>query len=327
MSLYNNIEKIKYSKATSEVINLKEYIVFENERKQEKYVVFKFVNNVSQQLLGMEFEVFEYNIDGDIVESTVVVYDKPLAGPNAEFVPNAKLKVNYACKTISVKLHKAAYDRFLWKEGEYEDNSYKFEHFHRDEQSRGTAPAAPAKKERIPNPPRKKPQKVSGKKFELKNQTKKNIARFPAVFLAFVFIAASVFVGVSLYFFKDRSKRFTLQDYKLRLVDATAKTVSIYGYVGEDDELVIPGKIGDYTVTRIQSGAFKDCKATSITINVDPSANGWYYIEKEVFVNCKNLSYVYSEGEIIVACTKAQLCKGCSPEIRMSNATFYSETE
>ena len=41
MSSYNNVEKIKYASEDC-VVNLEEYIVFENERAEEKYVVFKF---------------------------------------------------------------------------------------------------------------------------------------------------------------------------------------------------------------------------------------------------------------------------------------------
>ena len=304
MSSYNNIEKIKYTKSTSEVVNLKEYIVFENEREEEKYIVFKFINNVNQQLLGMEFEVSQYNIDNALIQTSIVIYDKFLAKANEEFVPEAKLKVNYDCKTISVRLIKAAFDRFLWNEGEYEDNSYKFEHYYRDEQSQKAAPAAEKKAK---NKDDGKTQKIKGKKFEFKNQTKKNIARFPAVFLAFVFIAVCVFVGVSLYFFKERSDKFTIDSFKLRVVDGN--DVSIYGYVGEAETLEIPPKIGGYSVVLIESGAFTDGTMRSVTINTPLT------IAKHAFVNCKKLSVIYSAERITLLCEPEEICKGCSPAI------------
>ncbi len=233
MSSYNNIEKIKYTKSTSEVVNLIEYIVFDNEREEEKYIVFKFVNNVNQQLLGMEFEVNQYNIDNELIEKSVVIYDKFLAKATESFVPAAKLKVNYACKSISVKLLKAAYDRFLWNEGEYEDNSYKFEHYFRDEQSK--KPSAPAENSGKKGKKDDKKQKSSGKKFELKNQTKKNIARFPAVFLSIVFIIICAFVGVSLYFFKDRAEKSA--------DGSSVKEAGVYA-CAPDDEAGTPLKLG-----------------------------------------------------------------------------------
>lgn len=208
MSSYNKIEKIKYTKPTSEVVNLEEYIVFENERAEEKYIVFKFINNVNQQLLGMEFEVRQYDIDNALVQSSVVVCDCFLAKANEEFVPESKLKIDYACKTISVKLVRAAFDRFLWDNGEYKDNSYKFEHYYRDETAGKPAPA-PAR------PERKKKERKAKKKFALVNQTKKNIARFPAVFLAFVFILVCAFVGFSIYLFRENPARYDLDADKI----------------------------------------------------------------------------------------------------------------
>lgn len=314
MGLYNNIEKIKYSKNTSEVVNLKEYILFENEREEIKYIVFKFINEVNQQLLGMEFEVSQYNLDGALIETSIVIYDKFLARENEEFVPNAKLKVNYGCKTISVKLLRATFERFLWNEGEYEDNSYKFEHYYRDEHAQNPAPApAPVRKEKKPE---KEKKKRIGKKFELKKQTKKNIARFPAFFLAFIFMAVSAFVGVSLYFFEKDSKRFTIDDFKLCI--AYNKNVSIYGYVGNDKVVEIPQKLGEYNVITIESGAFTDCKMERVEINADVK------IEKHAFVNCKNLKEIYSPAEVTIRIDNAEvdICKGCSPFISLTNIKY-----
>ena len=50
MSSYNNIEKIKYTKNQQDVVALKEYIVFDDEAKKEKLIVFKFINNLNQNL-------------------------------------------------------------------------------------------------------------------------------------------------------------------------------------------------------------------------------------------------------------------------------------
>lgn len=314
MSSYNNIEKIKYTQNTSEVVNLLEYIVFENELAEEKYIVFKFVNKVNQQLLGMEFEVNQYNVDNDLVEKSVVIYDEFLANPSENFVPNAKLKVNYACKTISIKLRKAAYDRFMWNEGEYEDNSYKFEHYFHDEKSQKPA-AKPADKKAK----KEKTKKPSDKKFELKNVTKKNIARFPAVFLAIIFIVVTAFVGVSLYFFEKRSDRFTLDNYDLRRIDGD--TVSIYGYDGgERDELIIPAQIKGYRVVRIESGAFTDCQMSGVTISSD------VILEKQAFVNCDKLAYIRSEYYVRVMCAPLDIFKGCAlnPSVQLFNADYIT---
>ena len=202
MSSYNNIEKIKYA-AEDCVVTLKEYIVFENERAEEKYVVFKFSNNVNQQLLGMEFEVSQFDIDNNLVEKSVVIYNKFLAKPVDEFVPKAKLKVNYACKTLSVRLVQAAFDRFIWKEGQFLDNSYKFRHYAEDEDKEAAKrqpPVAPLNF--IPFQPAPAPQSRKGRlPFTTKNTTRKNIAKFPAIFNAITCICSLVAIGIAIYFF------------------------------------------------------------------------------------------------------------------------------
>ena len=47
MSSYNNIRKIKYTKNPTDVVALQEYIIFEDSHANEKYVVFRFSNNVN----------------------------------------------------------------------------------------------------------------------------------------------------------------------------------------------------------------------------------------------------------------------------------------
>ncbi|MDE7082445.1 MAG: leucine-rich repeat domain-containing protein [Clostridia bacterium] len=296
MSSYNNIEKIKYASADC-VVTLREYIVFEDERAEEKFVVFKFSNNVSQQLLGMEFEVSQYDIDGNLVEKSVVIYNKFLAKPDQPFVPNAKLKVNYLCKTLSVRLVQAAFDRFIWKEGKYLDNSYKFEHYARDEDTEAAKYAAPVKQVKVKEPkPDPAPKRRKGKlPFTAKNSMRKNIARFPGVFNFFVCILIFVAIGLSIYFFNDRSTSFTLDNYDLKILDANTNTVTVTGYEGDGKNITIPATIGEYTVVRISGDAFKNSEITSVKFN-SPSL----YIESSAFEGCKSLKTVSSSGEITV---------------------------
>ena len=56
MNSFNNIERFKYTKNQEDVVSLSEYIVFEDERAQEKYAVLKLTNNLNQPL----YEVLEY---------------------------------------------------------------------------------------------------------------------------------------------------------------------------------------------------------------------------------------------------------------------------
>lgn len=295
MSSYNNIEKIKYSSEDC-VVTLQEYIVFEDERAEEKYVVFKFSNNVNQQLLGMEFEVSQFDIDNNLVEKSLVIYNKFLAKPVQSFVPNAKLKVNYACKTLSVRLVQAAFDRFIWKEGQFLDNSYKFEHYAEDEDTEAakkSVPAAPVKARA--QKPAPAPKKRKGLPFTAKNATKKNIAKFPAIFSTVVCLAAMGVMGFAVYDFTSKSDSFTINDFDVKVMDEDAKTVSVIGYGGESKSVTIPAMIEEYTVVRIGENAFRNSDIQSVRFNSTK-----LYIEGYAFGGCESLRTVSSEATITV---------------------------
>ena len=295
MSSYNNVEKIKYASEDC-VVNLEEYIVFEDERAEQKFVVFKFSNNVNQQLLGMEFEVSQYDIDGNLVEKSMVIYNKFLAKPVQSFVPNAKLKVNYACKTLSVRLVQAAFDRFIWKEGQFLDNSYKFEHYARDEDAEAAkkfVPAAPAKAQQYAPAPARRKGKLP---FAAKNATRKNIAKFPAVFNAITCILAIAGIGVSVYLFNTNSTSFVIDDvYYTIQEDGEVKTVAVTGYDGEEKNLTIPAEVNGYEVVRVKERAFENSDITTVQFS-----STYLYIEGYAFGGCKDLKTVTSVAEATV---------------------------
>lgn len=303
MSSYNEIAKIKYEEESSDPVTLSEYVLFGDERAQKKVIVFKFENNVNQQLLGMTFEVCQYDGEGALIEKSVVVYAKYLAKANETFVPKAKLPVDFDCAKISVKLVKAAFDRFIWDEGKYVDNSYKFKHYVHDEEliegrqavAASSAPQAEPRKE--PRP------RVYA--FSSRNVTRKNIAKFPAVFNWIICILIVAFIAVSLYFYRTQSKRTTLKDFDLKFVGGG---VSVCGYFGEydDGELVIPATIGDYTVVGIEKGAFRyDRSLTGVNIQASLT------VETGAFVNCKNLTSVTASDDCTLTVSEKAF-RGCT---------------
>lgn len=109
----------------------------------------------------------QYNVDGALIEKSVVAYNKFLASAEEDFVPKAKLRVSYRCTSISIRLIQAVFDRFVWKEGEYEDNCYKFTHFYRDEQApEGEEPTVGGEPKRTKKAKKEKPEKVKKAKEE-----------------------------------------------------------------------------------------------------------------------------------------------------------------
>ncbi|MCM1546443.1 MAG: leucine-rich repeat domain-containing protein [Clostridiales bacterium] len=291
MSSFNTVTKIKYTDKSSDPVTLNEYIVFEDDKSSRKYIVFRFNNNVTQQLLGMRFEVCQYNAAGDLIEKSVVVYNEFLAGAEEEFVPKAKLRVSFKCTSVSVRLIQAAFDRFVWNEGEFEDNTYKFGMFYSDETRPKEEDAAKSKRAKKINEPKVKPEKYKKSKypFVMKDVTSRNLTKFPLVFNVLIIILSLAFVFVTLYMFKKDTKKFTEGSYLLRIYDGG---VAVYGYTGDASNLVIPEELGSYKVTKIDSGAFKNSKISTVTFS------GVITVDTGAFTNCKNLTGVYTNYSI-----------------------------
>ena len=317
MSSYNNITKIKYTGTPTELVTLDEYIMFQDDKAKRKYIIFRFSNNVTQQLLGMQFEVCQYNVDGDLLAKSIVIYNKFLAGPEEEFVPKAKLRVGYRCTSISIRLIQAAYDRFLWKEGEYEDNSYKFDHFFHDEKLLARSGDAKTHNKAVKEEKEKKPkkQKKNKKRFSLRDATRKNLAKFPVFFNVIVFILVIGFVIASLVIFKNDGTKFTVGNYRLRMIGGGKDSVAIYGYTGTESQLVIPEKIEDYTVTKIDGGAFNKARITSV------SFEGKVTVAERAFENCASLTSVASGKAVTVMAGAFYKCEGITG-VNMPSATF-----
>lgn len=283
MSSYNRIEKIKYTKNPSDVVALHEYILFEDEKAEEKYVVFKFMNNMNQRLRELRFEVLQYDAENELVEKSVVVHDNFVAEQNAMFVPNAKLKVNYACKSLRVNLVFAAFDRVKWEQGELRDNSYEFGSYAKDigRASPGGKPPKTVQTISVPAP-----EEIPKHGFAIKNVFRRNIAVFPKVFFAFVCIALVAFVAVTLFLFKRSASKFSIDGFDLMKV--SEDSVNICGYDGTGSELTIPAKIGKYTVHKITTDAFKNAKVKSIVFETEEDI----VIESNAFANCNALTSV-----------------------------------
>lgn len=291
MSSYNCIEKVKYADNLSDAVSLDEYIVFADERNEKKYIVFRFSNNVNQKLFGMKFEVSQYDMHDNLIGKSVVVYNNFHAKANSSFVPKAKLGVQYACKRISVRLVQAAFDRVLWNEGDYVDNTYKFEHYARDERyiDETQRPRLPVTQQRPQTTPTK------GGPFSAKVITKKNIAKFPAVYYWITCIILLLAIAAGAILFPRMSKKFTIDGYDLQMIAGKENEVAICGYEGGEENLEVPGHIGEYLVTKIGKGAFNRLSATSITL-----PNSVNFIESGAFKNLKSLRTVSCASESLL---------------------------
>lgn len=283
MSSYNNIRKIKYTKTPTDVVSLHEYIMFEDSHAKEKYVVFKFSNNVNQRLFEFKFEVLQYNRDNELIEKSVVVHSNFVAEANDLFVPNAKLKVNFECESLEVRLEEAAFDRVIWHDGEFLDNSYRFEEYAENVTKQKAQPASGESKEK------KKKKKHKEKKqykigFNIRNISKRNHAAFPAVFNVILSIVFVALIVLSTFYFKQITGAFAVGDFVVK--ESSFGYVTIVNYSGNEEYIEIPDVLDEkYTVTKIADGAFRRSGIKTVEIKTSRDLT----IEGGAFENCSGL--------------------------------------
>ena len=239
------------------------------------------MNNVNQRLFEFQFEVLQYNKDNELIEKSVVVHNNFVAEANEPFVPVAKLKVNFECQSLEVRLESAAFDRVLWSNGEFSDNSYRFDSYAETVSKQEKAPAADTKKQKQET---KKKQYKFG--FNIRNIFRRNRAVFPAVFNV---IMCVIFVGLiiaSTFYFKSVTGAFAVDDFVVK--KSSSNTVTVLDYSGTNEKIEIPSKLGDYYVTAIANGAFTNSSVKSVEIKTEIPLK----IETGAFKDCSKLAMV-----------------------------------
>ena len=193
MISYKKVGRFLYTENAADVVALTEYILFEDAKAEARYALLKFINNLDQSLYGVQFEVLQYDADKNLLEKSLAVYDKFNAEAHQSFVPKAKLKLSPDCRSISVHLVSAEFDRIRWEKGEFTDNPYTFERYARD--------VAPAQKSAQPTPTAA-PRPTGPRLFIVRDITRKNFAAFPVVFHVLVVILVLAFVTASALWFR-----------------------------------------------------------------------------------------------------------------------------
>lgn len=279
MSSINKIKKIQYHKKSADIINLVEYIVFQNDVKLKKQIVFKFHNNLNQNIYSLQFEVSQYNEENLLIEKSIVEYDKFIENSrNNDFVPESRLNVNYDCARIECHLLKARFERVTWENGVYSPIPYTLDEFRKSsKKTQKPKQAAPVKV--------KKKEKVLKNDIRIKNVTGLNVPKGHLVYLtlATVILILGMFAGS--IFFKKKTNEYYDGTFQFS-VNEKNNTCIITGYESSIDEVVIPNQLGNkYTVLGIGKKAFKNSNVTKVTIDAYDLT-----IEDDAFYGSKNLT-------------------------------------
>lgn len=333
MNLFNNIEKFSYTEEEKKCVSLEEYIIFEDERNLEKYIVFKFRNNLLQDLHEMRFEVSQYDENKNLVERASLVYSGFSAQPEELFVPKAKLKANYLCKTISVKLIYAKFDTAFFENDKLSAATFSFEKYKEQinrekkknmtkKEIRQLKKSQKEEEKRIKREKRIDEQfsKIEAKNeflikekklkskylkhcFSVKNTSPRNTTPIANALLAIGFIAVLGFSVWSSFSFRNISAYFDDGDYSYLILDN--EKASIAKYYGHKEDIIIPTvskykRNGDIFAPLFKQSPDDDYEYRTIS-----------KIERECFMN-SNVKTISLQNPIAIGYKAFYNCKNLS---------------
>ena len=307
MTSYNSVKRIKYTnKATDEYVSLDEYILFESDNKDDKYIVFKFRNNIEQYLYEVGFVIYQYTEKDELVEKSSIEYKNFRAGNYETFVPDQKYKANKLCAYISVELKYALFEKLIYKDGVTKPIIYNFTDYLNDvkalEMREGYGVKLPADfnlKEKTENEPKnvvlsktqkKELSKLKRKKIYLQDITKQNKTNAMPIFNIIFSTVLIIFIAFIAMSFKDKTTIVRIDGVRYYL-DVWYDTATLQKVETDNDTFVIPDSIEGYKLKSIKSGAFQDSKIRILEIDADNID-----IQSGAFRNCTNLEIVSING-------------------------------
>ena len=127
-----------------------------------------------------------------------------------------------------------------------------------------------------------------------------------------------VYVYVETQTAKNTTKASTtspdeMQEYKYT-VDSTARTVTLTKYLGNSTSVIVPSKVGAYTVNKIGDGCFKDKNIKYVTIPETVE-----YIGVSAFYGCKNLVQIGFSPATYLTSIGAHAFDGCEKLTSLTN--------
>ena len=273
MSFFNSVERVVYRKKTEDPVILLQYIKFTDEKANEKYLLFKFKNNLTQRLKDMSVLVNLYDENNFLIGVTKFEYKNFVAKGLEEFAPTAKLLVNYNTKYIEVKVVRALFDTLVWEEETLkalERVSFENEVVldHKKEKS--------SKKVEVQKAPR------GSRKTKYKDVSKANRVVFPKVLTS---ILVLLLIGVTIfgvYYVKGGSGSLSDGNFEYEILNKDE--IVITSYLGNDSNITIPEMYKSYNVVSIETDAFKDSSVEIVNFN-----GGDIELKSNAFNNCESL--------------------------------------
>ena len=319
MSSFNEICRVDYQEHKSSVIVLLQYILFTDDNNKDKFAVFKFKNNLNQNVYSIRCEVCEYNSDDLLLEKQVIEYNDLKVKMNEEFVPNAKLKLNSNTKSLRVNLTYARFERVTWENNDFKPIVYTIDDFRKDSVVKEDKPLKTKKvKVKVNKYEKKEIKKLKKRAIYVKDCSKLNrCSKSFVIFSIIVLLLGSI--GLGFYYkmynheYYDGVFQYIVNDNEVYITSVESKSKSID----------IPNKIDGKIVKSINKNAFANSGvevvnvlASNLTLN-----NG-------AFRNAKKLKEFNEnpEGELVIGASAFENCESLESITLNNVANIYEYT-
>ena len=299
MSSFNDIKKVNYTDNADSVVALKEYICFKDEARKKQLAIFKFQNNLNQQLTKMTFDVMQFDSDNFMIRKTTITYDDFVADRGEAFVPKMKMELDIFCDSIQIKLTYAKFERVEFVNGIMKPIPYSIKEF-RDNKEK---PEKPSKKEqKLLEKQKIKELKKKGKesdkrRMEVLDVTNRNKPLISAVLTTVMSLALIAFVAVTVVMYGINGKLYQSGDYMYE--KRNNEEAVIHKYYGNEENILVPETIDGLKIIGIDDKAFKNKECSSLTLSSQVS------IGNSAFEDCVNLSVIYGMENVVSVGDKA----------------------
>ncbi len=284
MNSINEIAKYKYEFNNNSPVNLDEYIILYDEALNEKYLLFKLYNSISEKLKHAECQVKIYNENNFLIEDIKFAFDGEFDG-SSYLVPENKLKVNSNITSIKFNITYLEFETLKFEDGEIRKIPQTLDDFMASPENE-VIPVKKANKwtkktDKLKYKTTKKNVKKDNKRRYVTDVIKENKTKIHIVWTTIFsiivigyFIASMLLYGITAKIKSDGSCDYVTNGNALTLVDNYRVNSNIS----------VPKAIDGVNVTKIAKDAFRgNTTLQTLTLN--------YYVEigEGAFNGCTNL--------------------------------------
>lgn len=296
MNSINSVSKYKYSSKIEYPINLDEYVVVYDEALNERYLILKFFNTLTENAHHLDCNLKLYNENNFMVENIDFSFDGDFN--HGYFIPELKLKINNEFSGIKLIIKNITFDTLYFEKNKLNKIPQKLivEENDKEEINNQSSPLKKSKwqnkKDKLEYKTTKKDIVAINKRRYVTKADNVNKTRIGIVLTCISSILVLAYFISTLIIYSQTTK--LLFDGKLYYTK-NGSEVEVVSSIDDIENIVIPTTVDDLPVTRI---------------------------DREFMVNSSTLRSITFNGNIII---EASAFKGCNKLSKINNPEFIKE--